>query len=84
MRVRTLAYLSLVLLSVAAPTAHAYIGPGAGAGVVAVVLGILAAIVMAFLAVLWYPLKRLWKRLGWGKRIARHSDPDGQGGMGGH
>lgn len=39
--------------------AHAYIGPGAGAGTIAVVLGILASILMAFVAIVWYPLKRL-------------------------
>lgn len=46
-------------LILAAFPAEAYIGPGAGAGTVAVVLGVLASIVMAFLAVLWYPVKRL-------------------------
>lgn len=39
--------------------AQAYIGPGAGAGTIAVVLGILASILMAFVAIVWYPLKRL-------------------------
>lgn len=39
--------------------AHAYIGPGAGAGTIAVVLGVLASILMAFVAIIWYPLKRL-------------------------
>lgn len=42
--------------------AHAYIGPGLGAGVIATVLGVLAAIVMAFVAVLWYPVKRMLRR----------------------
>ena len=46
------------LLAVATPAA-AYIGPGAGAGTIAVVLGILASLVMAFLAVLYYPIKRM-------------------------
>ena len=41
--------------------AHAYIGPGAGAGVIAVALGVMATVVMAFFAILWYPLKR-WTR----------------------
>lgn len=49
------------LLLIAAP-AGAYIGPGAGAGTIAVVLGILASIVMAFFAILWYPVKRLLKK----------------------
>lgn len=48
-----------VSLLIAPPPAQAYIGPGAGAGTIAVVLGILASIVMAFFGVLWYPAKRL-------------------------
>ena len=51
---------ALALLS-AAP-AQAYIGPGASAGTVAVVLGVLASIFMAFIAVLWYPIKRLIRK----------------------
>ena len=31
----------------------------AGAGTIAVVLGIMASVVMAFFAILWYPAKRL-------------------------
>ena len=51
-----------VPLVMAALPAQAYIGPGAGAGTIAVVLGILASIVMAFFAILWYPLKRVMKK----------------------
>ncbi|MFT5663610.1 MAG: preprotein translocase subunit SecF [Gammaproteobacteria bacterium] len=43
-------------------TAHAYIGPGASAGTIAVVLGIIASIFLAIVAIVWYPLKRLIKR----------------------
>ena len=53
-----LSFVSIVLLT---GPAHAYIGPGAGAGTIAVVLGVLGAIAMAFFAVLWYPVKRLVK-----------------------
>jgi hypothetical protein len=42
--------------------AHAYIGPGAGAGAIAVVFGILSSIFLAFVAIVWYPIKRLFKR----------------------
>jgi hypothetical protein len=42
--------------------AHAYIGPGAGAGAVAVVLGILGSIVLGLIGVVWYPIKRLIKK----------------------
>ncbi len=59
-------HILLVTLTVfnisAALPALAYIGPGVGAGTIAVVMGILASIVMAFVAVLWYPIKRLMKR----------------------
>lgn len=49
------------LLVIAKP-AMAYIGPGVGAGVIATVLGILAAVGLALFAVLWYPLKRLLRK----------------------
>ncbi len=61
-------FLLLPLLFAALP-AHAYIGPGAGAGTIAVVLGILASIVMAFFAILWYPVKRLVKKRKAAKKV---------------
>ena len=42
--------------------ASAYIGPGIGAGTVAVVLGIIASVGMAAFAILWYPMKRMLKK----------------------
>ena len=42
-------------------TAHAYIGPGLGSGVIGVVVGILTAFFLALAALVWYPLKRLFK-----------------------
>ena len=51
----------LVLLFVLPLTAHAYIGPGLGSGVIGVVLGILTALFLALTALIWYPLKRLYK-----------------------
>lgn len=53
--------LALVMVLLYAAPAQAYIGPGAGAGMIAVVLGVLASILMAFMAVLWYPVKRILK-----------------------
>jgi len=41
--------------------AQAYIGPGLGAGTVAVVLGILGSIFLALLAIIYYPIKRMFK-----------------------
>ena len=51
-------FLLLMLLPL---TAEAYIGPGLGTGVIGVVLGILASIVLMLIAIVWYPLKRLFK-----------------------
>ena len=50
---------ALLTLVMTPGLAHAYIGPGAGAGTIAVVLGVIAAVFMAFLGLLWYPIKRL-------------------------
>jgi len=61
----------------AAVPAQAYIGPGMGAGTLAVVLGILASIVLAFFAVLWYPIKRLLKRSKPPKAGGRAEPPEG-------
>ena len=51
----------LMLLMLFPLTAHAYIGPGIGSGVIGVVLGILTALFLAMTALIWYPLKRLYK-----------------------
>jgi hypothetical protein len=51
----------LVLLGVSLD-ALAYVGPGLGAGALAAVLGIVAGILMLVVGVVWYPLKRLYRR----------------------
>jgi hypothetical protein len=53
-----ISFLVTVLLTLS--PAHAYVGPGLGAGSIAVVLGILASILLAIFAVVWYPLKRFF------------------------
>jgi preprotein translocase subunit SecF len=42
--------------------AEAYVGPGLGAGTIGVILGLLASIVLALFAILWYPIKRFLKK----------------------
>jgi len=54
-------------------TAHAYIGPGLGAGTIAIVLGVLSSIVLAFLGILWYPFKRLLRLIRGKKAPTRTS-----------
>lgn len=41
--------------------AAAYIGPGAGIGAIATFLALIAAVLLAIVGFLWYPLKRLLK-----------------------
>lgn len=54
--------LTLAGATLAATQAHAYIGPGIGAGVVGTVLGVLGAIVLALFAAFYYPIKRALKK----------------------
>ena len=49
----------LVLLPL---SAHAYIGPGMGAGVIASILGLISAIFLALAAIVYYPIKRALKK----------------------
>jgi len=55
------AHAAAALVILAPLSAHAYIGPGVGAGVVGTVLGILAGILMLVVGAVWYPLKKLYK-----------------------
>lgn len=49
-------------LGAAAP-AHAYMGPGIGMGTIGVILGVIGSILLGMFSVLWYPIKRLIRRL---------------------
>jgi hypothetical protein len=56
---------TLLILGIALATpgiAHAYIGPGLGAGAIAAVLGVLGSIFVALFAIVYYPVKRALKR----------------------
>ena len=53
----------LILLVLMAPDqADAYVGPGLGAGTIGVILGIIGSLFIALFAIIWYPLKRLFKK----------------------
>jgi preprotein translocase subunit SecF len=66
-------FLILCILSipVVPQIAHAYVGPGLGAGTIGVILGIIGSIFIAIFAIVWYPLKRLLKK-------KKQNNPDGQ------
>ena len=47
--------------------AFAYVGPGLGAGALAAVLGVAGGLVMLIVGVIWYPIKRILRRIRPGK-----------------
>ena len=55
----------LAWLAVLPSLAPAYVGPGVSVGVIGMILGVLASIVLAVLGIFWYPIKRM---LGRGKK----------------
>ena len=53
--------LVLILYSFSIVYAHAYLGPGTGAGLIAATLGVVIGIFAAIFGILWFPLKRFLK-----------------------
>jgi len=56
----------LILLVFSTATAQAYVGPGAGLGVLGAIFGTVLAVIMAIAGVVWYPVKRLLKKINRG------------------
>lgn len=54
--------------------ALAYIGPGVGAGALAAVVGVLGSIVLAIVAVVYYPIKRMMKKRKLSAKVAESAD----------
>jgi hypothetical protein len=52
----------LAIFALSTP-AYAYVGPGMGAGLIGVVVGLIGSIFLALFAVFWYPLKRFLARV---------------------
>lgn len=67
------ASLAVLMLLATPAAAHAYLGPGLGMGALSLVMGVLGSFVLGFVAILWYPLKRLLRRL------RRKLPPDSKG-----
>jgi len=63
MLVKTLRFLALALALSAPLAAQAYTGPGLGLGAVGVALGLVGSIFLAIVSVVWYPVKRLVRRI---------------------
>ena len=43
-------------------TAAAYVGPGAGLSVIGSLLALIAAVILAIVGFIWYPLKRMTRK----------------------
>jgi disulfide bond formation protein DsbB len=54
--------ITILLLALAAGPAQAYVGPGAGISVLGSLLGILATILVAIGAIVFWPVRKLLKR----------------------
>lgn len=65
---------TLLILALLSPQAHAYIGPGAGAGTIAIVVGVIASVFLALVAIVWYPLKRLFNGRKKSGQIKSHGE----------
>ena len=62
---RRLILLSLVMTALLMGdinSAEAYIGPGVGIAAIGTVLGLLAAIFLAILGLVWFPIKRILRQ----------------------
>jgi hypothetical protein len=66
----------LLLASILFPApAWAYIGPGLGAGAIAAALAVLGSILLGMFSVIYYPIKRLMKKLRNGRRVGGQGGP---------
>lgn len=70
--VNRLALLAVPALVLMPGLAHAYIGPGLGAGAIAAALGVVGSILLAVFAAVYYPIKRMRKK----KRATAAEHPD--------
>ena len=57
------------VLLLAAPLAFAYIGPGAGISAVGSLLGLIAGVLLALFAILFWPVRFMWRKMR-GKKAA--------------
>ncbi len=53
---------------------HAYIGPGAGIAAIGTVIALIGGILLAIVAFLWYPIKRLLAKIKQ-KKVNDQEDP---------
>lgn len=54
-------FLFSIYLYMIPTSAYAYIGPGLGAGAIAAIIGILGAILLTLISIIYFPIKRFLK-----------------------
>lgn len=62
MRLKLFQLVVATALVLSSPSALAYIGPGMGGGIIAAIIGIIGTILLALFAILYYPIKRMFKK----------------------
>jgi hypothetical protein len=71
--VYTLALATLVFL-LAPQVADAYVGPGSGITVIGAALAFVGGVFLTIVGFIWYPVKRLWRRIGSRRKTATPAD----------
>ena len=66
----------LIVLTLTSISAYAYVGPGLGLGVLGVLLGGVLAVLLAVAGVVWYPVKRLMKKMKASGKRSNDSKPE--------
>jgi len=54
---------AITMLALMAGPALAYTGPGLGLGAIGTALGVVLALVLMLISIVWYPFKRLLRRM---------------------
>ena len=71
-----LAFLTILISALLIENAHAYIGPGLGLGAIGAFIGLVVAVFLAIVGVIWYPLKRLLRKAKAGKADTNQNTED--------
>ena len=70
-----LSLMVIALLLVAPQGTEAYIGPGAGIAAIGTVIALIGGILLAIVAFIWYPIKRLLAKIKQKRRIDQKGKP---------
>ena len=76
--IRSIAVPLALAFLISSPSAEAYIGPGAGLTAIGTVVALLGGLLLAVVGFVWYPVKRLLKRRGKARAMAKVPETRGQ------